>query len=171
MGSSYPSLIQRTSIITCKCCVILYYCSAIHNVLSVCRPGIVLIIGATAWQRQLITSELSRSDPALQPPTDINNEVPAWQRTQLYAAAHNDNNITTAPTATGRLELREDQQQEQQQHEQQAADNARDPAGGSGGCSSSRRCHACFVTTRILVVDLLSNRLRPSQIAGNRTQQ
>jgi hypothetical protein len=36
----------------------------------------------------------------------------------------------------------------------------------AGSSDSSRRCGACFVTTRILVVDILSHRIRPQQIAG-----
>jgi hypothetical protein len=89
--------------------------------------------------------------------------VPAWQRLQLYAP-----------------------QQPQTEQQQQGAAGAagsgpaatetpRQPAAaaaaggdGSAGGSATRRCTACFVTTRILVVDLLSHRLRPQQIAGVR---
>jgi hypothetical protein len=43
-------------------------------------------------------------------------------------------------------------------------------ASGGGGRAAAAapppRCAACFVTTRILVVDLLSHRIRPQQIAG-----
>jgi hypothetical protein len=43
-------------------------------------------------------------------------------------------------------------------------------AAGSPASPRVRQCAACFVTSRILVVDLLSNRLRPQQIAGVLTQ-
>ena len=46
--------------------------------------GCVLVLGAAPWQRQLICSELARHDPALPPPLDITNEVPAAERLALY---------------------------------------------------------------------------------------
>jgi len=39
-------------------------------------------------------------------------------------------------------------------------------AEGPNSSTSQKKCAACFVTTRILVVDILSNRIRPQQIAG-----
>ncbi|GLC66509.1 hypothetical protein PLESTF_000438200 [Pleodorina starrii] len=50
-------------------------------------PGCVLVLGASPWQRALITSELARHDPSLPPPVDITNEVPASERVQLYRAS------------------------------------------------------------------------------------
>lgn len=124
--------------------------------------GVVLVIGATAWQRQLICAELARADPSLTPPTDINNEVPAWQRTQLYEAGS-----SSSSTSNGTA-----QQQQQQQAAHATSDDlgsgstAAENAAAAG--SSDRKCAACFVTTRILVVDILSHRVKPSQIAGDR---
>ncbi|GLC33404.1 hypothetical protein PLESTB_000071900 [Pleodorina starrii] len=79
-------------------------------------PGCVLVLGASPWQRALITSELARHDPSLPPPVDITNEVPASERVQLYRAS---------------------------------------PGG-----------RPLFITPRILVVDLLSHRLRGREVAG-----
>eukprot|EP00877_Chromochloris_zofingiensis_P000132 jgi/Chrzof1/10119/Cz04g29130.t1 len=76
-------------------------------------PGVLLILGANTWQRQLLTEELHRHDPAAAAPVEITNEVPAIDRIEHY---------------------------------------------------KSRGC--CFVTTRILVVDLLSHRVLPRDIAG-----
>ncbi|GIL92327.1 hypothetical protein Vretifemale_19842 [Volvox reticuliferus] len=49
-------------------------------------PGCVLVLGASPWQRALITAELARHDRGLLAPVDINNEVPAAERVQLYRA-------------------------------------------------------------------------------------
>ncbi|GLI60025.1 hypothetical protein VaNZ11_002090, partial [Volvox africanus] len=49
-------------------------------------PGCVLVLGASPWQRTLITEELARHDRSLPAPVDITNEVPAAERVQLYRA-------------------------------------------------------------------------------------
>ncbi len=46
--------------------------------------GCVLVLGAAPWQRALISAELARHDPALPPPVDVTNEVPAADRVALY---------------------------------------------------------------------------------------
>ncbi|GFR49032.1 hypothetical protein Agub_g11055, partial [Astrephomene gubernaculifera] len=83
---------------------------------SVGGGGCVLVLGASPWQRALLTSELARHDPSLLPPLDITNEVPALERIQLYRSR---------------------------------------PAG-----------RPLFITSRILVVDLLAGRLRGRHVAG-----
>jgi DNA excision repair protein ERCC-4 len=77
------------------------------------QPGVVLAIGTSPWQRELVCAELKRQEPSLEAPVDINNELSATDRIELYR---------------------------------------------------TRAC--CFVTTRILVVDLLAARVLPEQVAG-----
>lgn len=50
------------------------------------QSGCILVLGASPWQRALISAELARHDPALPPPVDITNEVPAAERVLLYRA-------------------------------------------------------------------------------------
>lgn len=77
------------------------------------KPGALLVLGCTQWQKKLIIKELARHNAKLNPPVDVNNEISAQERIELYRM---------------------------------------------------KRC--CFVTTRILVVDFLSNRVLPKEIAG-----
>lgn len=48
------------------------------------QPGVVLVLGATPWQRELLCAELARHDASVPPPADVNNEVPAVERIELY---------------------------------------------------------------------------------------
>lgn len=189
------------------------------------HAGVVLVLGATAWQRRLICQELSRIDPGLQPPADISADVPAWQRLQLYrpAAVQQQQQQEQAQGQQGLEQQGQQREEEEAQDIQQpidpevakVADGAAGPAaaaaagapeppaaaaaadeasnrpaaagtaaaadagssgvgshapkaaaGSSGSGSNVRQCAACFVTTRILVVDLLSSRLLPEHIAG-----
>jgi hypothetical protein len=52
--------------------------------------------------------------------------------------------------------------QQQQQQQQQPPGVSLQP----DQQQQPRSCSACFITSRILVVDLLSHRIRPKQIAG-----
>lgn len=45
---------------------------------------VVLVIGASPWQRELVVKELQRHDSGLEPPVDITNEVPALDRINYY---------------------------------------------------------------------------------------
>eukprot|EP00879_Flechtneria_rotunda_P032471 GHRR01035682.1.p1 GENE.GHRR01035682.1~~GHRR01035682.1.p1 ORF type:complete len:248 (+),score=113.21 GHRR01035682.1:158-901(+) len=184
--------------------------------------GIVLLLGATSWQRQLLCAELARADPGLQPPVDINNEVPAWQRAQLYnpmqqLEAGNGNNgqpgdsnaaggadAAAAYTASGAdasaasavvpgnqpvkfglsavdavagsaagcvattdmLGPDSSVTAAANAAAQVTAANGAASTHGSSGSGRKRQCTAYFITTRILVVDILSHRVRPQQIAG-----
>jgi hypothetical protein len=51
--------------------MLLYTAESIHPLAA--AAGVVLSLGATAWQRQLLLAELARADPTLQPPFNINN--------------------------------------------------------------------------------------------------
>jgi DNA excision repair protein ERCC-4 len=48
------------------------------------QNGALLLLGAQPWQRDAILSELRRQAPAAPAPADINNEVPATERINLY---------------------------------------------------------------------------------------
>lgn len=214
----------------------------LHGALSP-PAGIVLILGATAWQRRLICQELHRVDPELTPPADITADVPAWQRLQLYqqsaqpqqqppqqgqqqpqqqeaqqqggqadntaadtdaaagpgpaaavaapAAADqpgSDGNIGQAAAAAAGVGAPADTEQPSAATTRTSAtaaaagqrgneagpiavaavvDNCSGPKkSASSSDSKARQCSACFVTTRILVVDIMSSRIRPQQIAG-----
>ncbi|KAG1666401.1 hypothetical protein FOA52_006510 [Chlamydomonas sp. UWO 241] len=77
------------------------------------EAGVVLILGAQPWQKDIVCREVVRHDAAVAHPVEINADVPAVERIELYKT----------------------------------------PA-------------CCFVTTRILVVDLLCARVQPTRIAG-----
>jgi DNA excision repair protein ERCC-4 len=110
--------------------------------------GVVVVIGATTAQRDLICEEMARQDPRCARPAELTAEVPAAERLEMYARA------TTGTTAAAARRQRR-----------------RRPSGSGEGEDDdddpSRPIPlVAFVTTRILVVDMLAGRLAPAQIAG-----
>ena len=118
--------------------------------------GVVLVLGCTDWQRTMIKRELHRLDPALQHARKVAvapDAMPQPAAAEAPAEASPAVALTELMHEAGGLEP------------EMPVDVTNEIT--AAGRIELYRGRAClFVTTRILVVDMLNSRVMPKQIAG-----
>ena len=115
--------------------------------------GVVLLLGCTDWQRSMIKRELRRLNPALQRArvADLIAVTPSQAADAPSSAA--------APAADGSAD-------QATGLEPEMPVDVTNEISATGRIELYRGKACLFVTTRILVVDMLNSRVLPNQIAG-----